>query len=619
MRAIVSSLMALALFSAVCTSGNVPSPHNGATKSPTPTVLQRGQWSVLRIRGGSSFGGLTDEADEAAAVSDDNTGGSKPAGKALGKDKKSASAKPAPEAPATPVPDHNLFNPPAADTPKTEEVKIDAAAEKAEKAAAAAASQAAAVAIIAAEQRGEQQATPAEKTEEEIEEDKYREMQNFDEYSKINKKISKLTLASLMKGASVEAAEGVEGDGEEQVAGDAENVEEEYYEEEAAEEGAYDAGEEGEYHEEEAAPVIEMDGMTSLRPRKERAMEKLNDWWSGALGVDIENQRHSKLSAASEDLVLLEGKEKLAADFVHTPGGRVGGHSGDDTRGLMRRSGKIENDDDGRTQTLVSKLFKEQAAGITGKQTAGSQTMFQRAEPMQAFGSRGGRGGDRGGRGGDRGGRGGDRGGRGDDRGRGGMRGAFAPRGRGGYDDVRGGYEGGRGGYEGGRGSYEGDRGGYDGGRGAGQGSFSRGPDALKSGICHNFRNTGQCSWGSSCRFSHDLSMSSNATAGETGREGAPAGARGRFPSRGFIPRGRGGVERGGRGGAEGAARGGFVRGDFRGARGGNFEPGARGGGVFRGRGGDFAGGGASRGGGPMPQVNREDDFPSLSSALAAA
>jgi len=56
------------------------------------------------------------------------------------------------------------------------------------------------VAIIAAEQRGEQQATPAEKTEEEIEEDKYREMQNFDEYSKINKKISKLTLASLMKG-----------------------------------------------------------------------------------------------------------------------------------------------------------------------------------------------------------------------------------------------------------------------------------------------------------------------------------------------------------------------------------------------------------------------------------
>jgi len=56
------------------------------------------------------------------------------------------------------------------------------------------------VAIIAAEQRGEQQATPAEKTEEEIEEDKYREMQNFDEYSKIKTKISKLTLASLMKG-----------------------------------------------------------------------------------------------------------------------------------------------------------------------------------------------------------------------------------------------------------------------------------------------------------------------------------------------------------------------------------------------------------------------------------
>lgn len=68
MRAIVSSLMALALFSPVCTSGNVPFPHNGATQSPTPTVLQRGQWSVLRIRGGSSFGGLTDEADEAAAV-----------------------------------------------------------------------------------------------------------------------------------------------------------------------------------------------------------------------------------------------------------------------------------------------------------------------------------------------------------------------------------------------------------------------------------------------------------------------------------------------------------------------------------------------------------------------
>jgi len=63
-----------------------------------------------------------------------------------------------------------------------------------------------------------------------------------------------------------------------------------------------------------------MDGMTSLRPRKERAMEKLNDWWSGALGVDIENQRHSKLSASAEDPVLLEGKEKLAADLVHTPG-----------------------------------------------------------------------------------------------------------------------------------------------------------------------------------------------------------------------------------------------------------------------------------------------------------
>jgi len=87
----------------------------------------------------------------------------------------------------------------------------------------------------------------------------------------------------------------------------------------------------------------------------------------------------------------------------------------------------------------------------------------------------------------------------------------------------------------------------------------------------------------------------------------------------GFIPRGRGGVERGGRGGAEGAARGGFVRGDFRGARGGNFEPGARGGGVFRGRGGDIASRGGGRGGGWMPRVNHEDDFPSLSSALAAA
>ena len=62
----------------------------------------------------------------------------------------------------------------------------------------------------------------------------------------------------IITGASVEAAEGVEGDGEEQVAGDAEYVEEEYYEEGAAEEGADDAGEEGEYHEEEAAPVIEV-------------------------------------------------------------------------------------------------------------------------------------------------------------------------------------------------------------------------------------------------------------------------------------------------------------------------------------------------------------------------
>ena len=121
---------------------------------------------------------------------------------------------------------------------------------------------------------------------------------------------------------------------------------------------------------------------------------------------------------------------------------------------------------------------------------------------MQAFGSRGGRGGDRGGRGGDRGGRGGDRGGdrggSGGSRGRGDMRGAFArgafaPRGRGGYDDVRGGHEGGRGGYEGGRGSYEGDRGGYEGGRGGYEGGLG------------------------------------------TGRDGAPAGARGRFPSRGAL------------------------------------------------------------------------------------
>jgi hypothetical protein len=34
-------------------------------------------------------------------------------------------------------------------------------------------------------------------------------------------------------------------------------------------------------------------------------------------------------------------------------------------------------DDDGRTRKLVSKLFAEQRAGNTGKQTAGSQTMFQ--------------------------------------------------------------------------------------------------------------------------------------------------------------------------------------------------------------------------------------------------
>ena len=54
-------------------------------------------------------------------------------------------------------------------------------------------------------------------------------------------------------------------------------------------------------------------------------MEKLADWWSGSLGVDIENERHNlknERSAEADDTVALEGKAQLAADMLNTPGAR---------------------------------------------------------------------------------------------------------------------------------------------------------------------------------------------------------------------------------------------------------------------------------------------------------
>lgn len=142
---------------------------------------------------------------------------------------------------------------------------------------AAAAKAAAAVAAPAAPTTAkalEQQAKSEEQAARELEDENYKQMQNFDDYSKSVKK-TKLTLAGLMgKGGEAEEAAAEGGAEESEQAADAE---EEYYEEGA--EGEYYEGEEGEYCEEEAAPV-ELDGMAAMRPRKERAMEKLNDWYA---------------------------------------------------------------------------------------------------------------------------------------------------------------------------------------------------------------------------------------------------------------------------------------------------------------------------------------------------
>ena len=70
--------------------------------------------------------------------------------------------------------------------------------------------------------------------------------------------------------------------------------------------------------------VLQLDGMPALRPRKERAMEKLNDWWGdgGILGVDIENARHRLKS--SSDVIDPESaaivQQKLAHDVLNIPG-----------------------------------------------------------------------------------------------------------------------------------------------------------------------------------------------------------------------------------------------------------------------------------------------------------
>ena len=257
-------------------------------------------------------------------------------------------------------------------------------------------------------------AEPAEKTAAELEEENYKEMQNFEDYAKTKRKSSTLTLADLMGGGG-SVDENALGVGEEAHGEEAEYGEEEYYEE-----GEYCEGEDGEYHEEETAPppevllpcavriltlpwfvpfalclpsihlrrltvgnVIQLDGVAALRSRKERAMENLDDWWSGSIGVDIENERRlQKRTTDDLDPLVVEDKAKLASSLQAgargaSAGARRGG-GGDGTRGLIRRPDmSAVADDDGRTRKLVSKLFAEQRAGNTGKQTAGSQTMFQ--------------------------------------------------------------------------------------------------------------------------------------------------------------------------------------------------------------------------------------------------
>jgi hypothetical protein len=67
--------------------------------------------------------------------------------------------------------------------------------------------------------------------------------------------------------------------------------------------------------------VLQLDGMPALRPRKERAMEKLNDWWEGSLGVDIENARHwDKRSSDIADPETAAEKAKMAYDVLNIPG-----------------------------------------------------------------------------------------------------------------------------------------------------------------------------------------------------------------------------------------------------------------------------------------------------------
>ena len=70
--------------------------------------------------------------------------------------------------------------------------------------------------------------------------------------------------------------------------------------------------------------VLQLDGMPALRPRKERAMEKLNDWWGdgGILGVDIENARH-RLKSSSDVIdpeIAAIVQQKLAHDVLNIPG-----------------------------------------------------------------------------------------------------------------------------------------------------------------------------------------------------------------------------------------------------------------------------------------------------------
>ena len=61
--------------------------------------------------------------------------------------------------------------------------------------------------------------------------------------------------------------------------------------------------------------------MPALRPRQERAMEKLNDWWSESLGVPVENERHFyKRSSDTHDPEAAQGQAQLVADVLNVAG-----------------------------------------------------------------------------------------------------------------------------------------------------------------------------------------------------------------------------------------------------------------------------------------------------------